>query len=254
MAEPPLPERQQPLHTLTDDTLFQGNLICQQSREGYRFSVDAVLAAHFAVPKPGSQILDLGCGCGVIGLILAHRYPDITVCSLELQEKLATLAQENGARNGFADRFRVLRGDVCAIATLLPPESFDLVVCNPPYRKKDSGRINLDDQAACARHELSAAVGDFVRASAFCVKNRGRVVFIYPAGRCNALLAALQQHRLVPKRLQPIYSYPGTASARLVLVEALKNGGEQSEILAPFYIFERKNGAFTPAMQALYRG
>jgi tRNA1(Val) A37 N6-methylase TrmN6 len=248
-----LPEPRPPLHALTDDTLFQGGLICRQGRDGYRFSVDAVLAAHFCLPKPGAKILDLGCGCGVIGLILAYRHPQITVRSLELQEQLATLAQENGDRNGFTERFRVFRGDLCAIGELLEPESFDLVVCNPPYRKKDSGRINQDDQAACARHELTATVDDFVRASAFCVKNRGRVVFVYPATRANTLLTSLQQHRLTLKRLQPVYSYPGTASARLVLIEAMKNGGEQSEILAPLYIYEHKNGGYSPAMCALYR-
>jgi tRNA1(Val) A37 N6-methylase TrmN6 len=248
-----LPDILQPLSGLTDDTLFQGGLICRQSQDGYRFSVDAVIAAHFSVPKTGQQVLDLGCGCGVIGLVLAHRYPDIMVCSLELQEHLAALAQENGIRNGFTDRFRVIQGDVCAIGTLLPPESFDLVVCNPPYHKKDSGRINQDDQAACARHELTAVVEDFVRAAAFCAKNRGRVVFVYPAIRCNILLNTLQRYKLTPKRLQPVYSYPGTTSARLVLVEAMKNGGEQCEILAPFYIFEHKNGDYAPAMLALYR-
>lgn len=248
-----MPDSHQPLSVLTDDTLFQGGLICRQSRQGYRFSVDAVLAAHFPAAKPGQRVLDLGCGCGVIGLILAHRHPDISLCSVELQEHLAALAQDNGECNGFADRFRVIQGDVRAIGSLLPPESFDLVVCNPPYRKRDSGRINQDDQAACARHELTAAVADFVRASAFCVKNRGRVVFVYPAGRCNTLLSALQQHRLTPKRLQPVYSYPGAACARLVLVEAMKNGGEQCEILAPWYIFERKNGDYAPAMLTLYR-
>ncbi len=246
-------ESLQSLDTMTDDTLFQGSLRCRQSRNGYRFSVDAVLVAHFCTPKPGAQVLDLGCGCGVIGLILAHRHPQLSVCGLELQEPLAALAQENSIHNGFANRFGIVRGDVCDLSELLPPESFDLVICNPPYRKKDSGRINLEDQAACARHELTATIDDFVHAGAFCVKNRGRVVFVYPATRCNPLLAALQRNRLTLKRLQPVYSYPGTASARLVLVEAVKNGGEQCEILAPFYIYERKNGEYTPAMHQFYR-
>ncbi|WP_319588837.1 methyltransferase [uncultured Desulfobulbus sp.] len=247
-----MPELQQPIVDLTDDTLFSGELICRQHRDGYRFSVDAVLAAHFAVPKPGQRVLDLGCGCGVIGLILAHRQPRVVVSSLEMQEDLAALAEENGRLNGFADRFQVIRGDVRAIARLLAPESFDLVICNPPYRKKDSGRINQGDQAALARHELSGEIVDFVRAAAFAVKNRGKVVFVYPARRSNTLLAALHEQRLTPKRLQPVYSYPCAESARLVLVEAVKNGGEQIEILAPLYIYERKNGDYAPTMQALY--
>lgn len=243
----------QPCDTLTNDTLFQGQLHCRQRRDGYRFSVDAVLAAHFCTPRPDDRVLDLGCGCGVIGLILAHRHRQLRVCGFELQTELADLAAANSAQNGFTDRFALVRGDVGAIATLLPPESFDLVVCNPPYRQKDSGRINGDHQAACARHELTATIDDFVRAAAFCVKNRGQVVFIYPAIRSNPLLAALQRHRLTLKRLQPVYSYPGTDGARLVLVEAVKNGGEQCQLLAPFYIYGCKNGDYSPAMHQLYR-
>jgi tRNA1(Val) A37 N6-methylase TrmN6 len=135
----------------------------------------------------------------------------------------------------------------------LAPESFDLVICNPPYRKKDSGRINQDDQAALARHELSGEIIDFVRGASFVVKNRCKVVFVYPARRSNTLLAALHEQRLTPKRLQPVYSYPGVESASLVLVEAVKNGGEQVEILAPLYIYERRNGSYSPAMLALYQ-
>lgn len=247
----PVPETH-PDHA-SSDTLFDGRLICRQSRDGYRFSVDAVLAAHFATPKAGQRVLDLGCGCGVIGLILAHRHARIAVCGLELQEDLAMLAEENGRLNNFGDRFQVLRGDVRTVAEVLRPESVDLVVCNPPYGKPDSGRINDHQQAARARHELHGTIEDFVRAGAFCVRNRGRVVFIYPARRCNTLLNTLHAHRLTPKRLQPIYSYPGIGSARLVLVEAMKNGGEQIEILAPFYIYARKNGDLAPAMLALYQ-
>ena len=240
---------------LTDDALFAGRLICRQPRHGYRFSVDAVLAAHFAVPKPGSRVLDLGCGCGVIGLILAHRHPTLRVIGLEMQEALAAAAEDNIITNGFADRCRVIRGDLRAIQTLMRPESVDLVVCNPPYQKQGVGRVNMDDQAALARHELHGDIADFVRAAAFCLANRGRAVFVYPARRTITLLAALDANNLAVKRLQLVYSYPGVdESARLVLVEAVKNGGEDVELMAPWYIYERKNGEYTAAMRRLYEG
>lgn len=247
-----MPQTQSSPPLQTNDTLFQGQLTCRQGRDGYRFSVDAVLAAHFTVPRPGERLLDLGCGCGVIGLIMAHRYSTISCCGLELQDELAALSEENFICNGFADRFRLVRGDVRSIATVLPPESFDFVVCNPPYRKKESGRINANLQASLARHELAGEIEAFVRGAAFSVRNRGRVVFVYPAGRSATLLCQLHRYRLVPKRLQPIYSYPGAESARLILVEAVKNGSEQMELLAPFYIFASRQGDYTPAMHALY--
>ena len=239
---------------LTSDTLFQGRLQCRQYRQGYRFSVDAILAAHFSPPVSGQCVLDLGCGSGIIGLIVALLHPDVFVAGLELQDELAALATDNASRNGLSGRFAVTRGNVQSIASLYPPEAFDLVICNPPYRKRLSGRVNQTGQAAIARHELTAGLADFVRASAYCVKNKGRVVFVYPAGRCSALLAALAHNRLVLKRLQPVYSYPEAVEAKLILAEAIKNGGEHCELMAPFYLYERKHGRYSQAMQALYAG
>lgn len=238
---------------LSHDTLFAGKLVCRQPVDGYRFSVDAVLAAHFVVPKPGQRILDLGCGCGVIGLILAYRARDIDVHGLELQPELAEVAHGNIEANGFAARMRVFLGDVRDMARSVCPEAYDQVVCNPPYGPLHGGRISRRVQAAAARHERNGGLEDFVRAAAFSVRNRGRVVVVYPARRASDLLRILSLHRLTPKRLQPIYSFPGSGSARLVLVEAIKNSGEQFEILPPFFLYQQVNGAYSPAMQELYQ-
>ena len=103
------------------------------------------------------------------------------------------------------------------------------------------------------RSYYDGSLAEFIRAAAYSVRNRGRVVFIYPARRGATLLTELMHHRLTPKRVQPIYSCPGSDSARLLLIEAVKNGGDQFEVLAPFYIYQQANGAYSPAMQSLYQ-
>lgn len=236
----------------SNDALFQGELICCQMRTGYRFSLDAVLVAHFVQPKADWQILDLGCGCGVIGLILAYRYPAIQLVGLELQAEALAMACHNVQANNYADRFSLVQGDVRDIKTVLKPECSDLVVCNPPYYDKNSGRLNPADQVAGSRHELHGDIRDFIRAAAFCCKNRGKVAFVYPARRGDTLLYLLQQQGLRPKRLQPVYSWPGAKQAELVLVEAMKNGGEELALLAPLYIYTRKGGEYSPEMQNFY--
>ena len=237
---------------LTRDTLFNGRLVCAQYRQGYRFSVDAVLAAHFCRPGEADHILDLGCGSGVIGLILAFRYPQVQVTGLEVQLEMTLLAGDNILANGLHARMRVLHGSLRDIASLVPPESFDLVVSNPPYRQPGSGRLSLTDQRARARDKSDANLAEVVRAAAFAVKNRGRAVFVYPASRSMTLVAALKNECLEPKRLQVVYGHPGSPEASLVLVEALKNGGEEVQILPPFYTHAEQNGPFSPDMQALY--
>jgi tRNA1Val (adenine37-N6)-methyltransferase len=238
---------------LTDDSLFNGLVICRQHRDGYRFSVDAVLLAHFCRPAERDSVLDIGCGCGVIDLILCHRFPELRLTGLELQPALAELARNNAAANGWQNRFAVHEGDLRQIRTAVQPESFDLVVSNPPYYRPGSGRVSQEDECALARHELAADPDSVLAAAAFAVKNRCPVCCIYPAERLPTVFAAMQRNRLTPKRLQPVYSFPEDAQARLVLIEAIKNGGEGLCFLAPLYIYQHNNGPYSQELEEMYQ-
>ena len=119
------------------------------------------------------------------------------------------------------------------------------------YRSLGSGRLSDHDQAARARHELHGDLVDFVRAAAYAVRNRGRAVFVSPALRTATLLAVLPNHRLTPRRLQPVVAWPGAPSARLALVEAVKNGGEGFEILAPLPIDAARGGGPSAELRAI---
>jgi tRNA1(Val) A37 N6-methylase TrmN6 len=190
----------------------------------------------------------------VISLIIAFRNKKagVQVTGLEFQSDLAMLTQDNILANNLDSNLSVVEGDLRRIGESISPESFDLVVCNPPYRQPDSGRVSPTDQRARARHEIDATLEDIVHAAAFAVKNRGRFVVVYPAQRAMSLIHCLKNKNLEPKRLQPVYSYPESNDASLVLVEAIKNGGEEVQILAPFYIYSEKNGPYTEQMQELY--
>lgn len=239
---------------LTNDTLFDGRLVCRQYRQGYRFSVDAVLAAHFCTLQEGDHVLDLGCGCGVIALIVAYRnqQKNVQVTGLEIQPDLAMLSHDNILANNLEEKVSVIEGDLRQAGEFVSPETFDLVISNPPYRKPGTGRISPGDQRARARHEIDATLDDIVKAAAFAVKNRGRFVIVYPAKRAMTLIHTLKNYKLEPKRLQQVYSYPECDDACLVLVEAVKNGGEEVQILPPFYIYSEKNGPYSGPMQKMY--
>ena len=146
---------------------------------------------------------------------------------------------------------QVIQGDLCRIRSLLPPESFDKVVCNPPYGKLTTGRRNPGPEESIARHEVKAELADIVSAVFYSLKNRGRGYIIYPANRAAVLLAALKQKKLEPKKLQIIYSYPG-GEGKLVLVEVVKNGGEELAILPPFFVYQEPGGKYSAEMGRLY--
>lgn len=242
-------------NSVSEDTLFDGDLVCQQNIDGYRFSVDSILLAHFIKPKVNDSILDLGTGCGIILLLLQYRWRGVIkkTTGIELQSSLAALANKNISKNHFGPTANIIEGDIKKILSLVRPESYQIVISNPPFYLPETGRMNVNKEATQARHQILGGLNDFLEAAAAAVINRGSVYFIYPAERIGEFISLARKRRLEVKKLQFVYSYPDTTkSAKLVLIQCIKNGGLQAEIMPPFYIYDSKNGLYTKAMQQCY--
>lgn len=235
---------------LTRDSLFSGKLLIYQEQEGYRFSIDAVLLAGMSGVKPHDRVVELGSGCGVVLLMLAFRGLGDSLIGIEIQRELVALARRSAEENGLVGRVRFLEADFRSILELLPPQSCDVVVSNPPYRRLRSGRINPNRQRAIARHELTSSLSDVLRAANHLLPAGGRVGLIYPASRLGNLMVAAHEAGFYPKEMTLIHSEPG-APARLVFVQCNKGGGEELHITPPFFIHDGK-GAYSEAMQRLY--
>lgn len=212
------------------DAFMNGALRLIQSKDGYRFSIDAVFLSQFVSVKPGDVVVDLGTGCGVMPLILLLKKPVGRVVGLEIQAELASQAGRNARLNHFENRMAVIMGDILHLPLT---ESFaDVVICNPPYRKKSSGRINPDPRRAIARHEILAVMDDILGAARRVLKKKGRFAFVYPAERLADVFGRLRRFDLEPKRLQ--VSYPGLESgAKLTLIEAVLGARPGVDILPP---------------------
>jgi tRNA1Val (adenine37-N6)-methyltransferase len=212
------------------DPFLDGRLQVIQSRAGYRFSIDALLLADFVTIKKGDRVLDLGTGCGIIALLLLRSRGAARVVGLEIQKALASQASRNARLNGLQDRMPVVRGDLRR-----PPlehGSFHAVVCNPPYRRARSGRINPDRERAVARHEILASLDDILRSARLLLGGKGRLALIYPAERLTDLLVRLRGLGLEPKRLQLVHP-DLDAGAGLALVEAAREGRPGVTVLPP---------------------
>jgi len=212
------------------DPFMDGRLRLIQSKDGYRFSIDAVFLSEFVTIKPGDVVVDLGTGCGVIPLILLLTKPVGYAFGLEVQKELAHQAARNTVINGFKDKMAVILGDLKHLS--ISNRSADVVICNPPYRKVKSGRINPDMRRAIAKHELMASVDDILHAARNILRKKGRLAMIYPAERLVGLVARMRRFTLEPKRIQ--INYPDLkSSAKLALIEASLGGKPGLEILPP---------------------
>jgi len=236
----------------TFDALFNGQIALYQSVAGYRFSLDALLLAHFVTIKRREKIVDLGTGNGVVALVLAYLHPSVTLTGVELQAKMVERARRNVELNRLQKRIQILSGDVRAGKHVAAEMSFDVVVCNPPYRRPLSGRVSSNDEKQIARHETQGELNDFLRAGAILLRVKGRMAVVYPAVRSVDLLAAMRQARIEPKRLRMVHSFADT-EASLVLVEGVKGGRSGVEVLAPLTIY-RQGKEYTNEVAAMITG
>jgi len=212
------------------DDFMDGRLKLIQSKRGYRFSIDAILLSEFVSTKRGDMVIDLGTGCGIIPLVLLLTRPIGFAFGLEIQTELADQAARNALLNGFGQKMGVIVGDIKHPP--LAPSSADVVVCNPPYRQKDSGRINPDPQRAVARHEILASLDDILGIARKLLRAKGRLAMIYPAVRLVDILVRMRGFDLEPKRIRIVY--PGLESeAKLALIEASSGGRGGLKILPP---------------------
>jgi tRNA1Val (adenine37-N6)-methyltransferase len=230
-----------PLQTI--DTFYNGHVRVEQAQDGYRFSIDAVLLAHHARPRPQDRVLDLGTGCGIIPLLLAYRWPQLTLYGVEIQQELAQLARANVRANAMQERITILHSD---LSTLRPAElggPVDLVVSNPPFRKIKSGRINPNAQRAVARHEIKTNLLEVLNTVRAMLRTGGRLLLIYAAERGVEALVAMQAAGLEPKFLRTIHARQGSR-AKLLLIEAVQQGRAGLEVGPPLIIY-RSDGAYT---------
>jgi len=222
-----------------------------QSKTGYRFSVDALLLSDFVELKVVRTIADLGAGSGIVGILLAKRYPGAAVTLFEMQNGPAALAERNVILNGLDERVRVVNADITERLSLTSSgKKVDLVVANPPFRKWRSGRINLDEERAIARHEIKLSLTGLVDAVSYLLKAKGRFCVIYHPNRLLEMMDALRKKGLEPKRLRFVHS-DGTSEAKMVLLEAVSEGKAGLKVERPFYIYA-EDGRYSEEMEAIY--
>lgn len=234
---------------ITTDSFLCGRLKISQTRKGYRFSVDAVIVAESLKPQAGDSILDLGTGCGIISILLAFRNPDITITAVEVQPTLAHLAQKNVHDNGLQERITILEEDMRKLVLPEASTGYNAIICNPPYRRKLSGRINPNSEKALARHEISVNLAQLMGVARKMLITGGRFVTIYPAERLIDLVEHMRTSGFEPKWLRCVHSRFGD-KAKLVLVHGVKGARPGLIFDPPLYVYQQ-NGQYTAEIEAM---
>jgi tRNA1(Val) A37 N6-methylase TrmN6 len=237
----------------TLDAICGGEVQVLQHREGYRFTLDPILLAHFALYEAGAlrgRLMDLGTGCGIIPLVLARRLGRGDITGLELQPGLFSLAERNVRLNRCEREVSLVHGDLRQVERLFAAGRFSHVLSNPPYRARTQGRISANPEKALARHELACELPDVARAAAYLLRGCGGFCVVYPASRLAELMAVLRAVRLEPRTLRLVHPREGRP-ARLGLLHAVKGARAGLIVLPPLILHAEDEHAFSREVCAM---
>ena len=224
------------------DEVNEGLRLIQRTN-GLTYGTDAYLLAAYVTPAPGALCVDLGSGSGIISLLLAQRNRVARVVAVEIQEPFAALIERNATINGLQHRVCSVCADVRemtqmrlgAILGESQGRAADIVVCNPPYMRADSGQRNEHDEKFLARHEVCGDVNDFCVAAARLLRFGGRFYIVYRPDRMVDLISALRQNGLEPKRMTMVHADEQSAPC-MMLVEARLGGAPLLQTTKPLLL------------------
>lgn len=238
------------LENETIDDLIIGGLKIIQKGSGFRFSLDAVLLAHFVTLKKGLKIIDLGTGTGVIPLILTARVQNSEIIGVEIQKEIAQMAERSIELNKLK-QINIINGDFRSLGKEHYGK-YDLVISNPPYLPVNQGKISPCKEIAISRHEITCSLEDLIVTASRFTKNLGRFALIHRAERLAEIIALLKANILEPKRIRFIHPFLDKP-ANLVLIKSIKGAKPGLAVDVPLVVYNA-DGTYTEEILEYYYG
>lgn len=233
--------------TVTELLLSEFQLF--QDEGEFKFSIDAILLAHFGEAKSNKQYLELGTGTGVIPHVLYHR-GSRHVVGVDCNPRVIELAQKSVIHNDIAEAVSMVELDYMTDAGKVYYGQFDGIYMNPPYFEPNSGLLSQEESVALALHEQQHSMKDRLLQAQRYLKFGGTLWMIYTTPRLESLLHAIEQTQFRVKRMRFVHGKQDKVS-KLVLLE-LKYGGKLGMIVEPpLYIYE-VDGSYSEEVQAYY--
>lgn len=233
-----------------DDLQCKGYRIIQDPKR-FCFGVDAVFLSNFVKAKPGSRILDLGTGTGIIPILLAAKTEGTHLTGLEIQEASAEMAGRSVQLNGLEERIEIIQGDIKEAAGIFSAASFDVITSNPPYMTHQHGLENEYEPKNIARHEILCNLEDVVKAAAYLVKPGGSFFLIHKPFRLAEIFSVLMQYKMEPKRMRLVHPYVDK-EPNMVMIEAVRGGRSRITIEPPLIVY-REKGVYTEEIRRIYK-
>lgn len=200
-----------------------------QDTDFFKFSLDSILLPEFTQKyNLKGKILDICTGNGATCLILS-KYTSLPIVGFEIQPKIFDLAKKSVDINNLENQITVINDDVKNIGNYFEKESFNIIMCNPPYFEYNGKMVNNVPEKMIARHEVMLKLEDIFLIAKDYLENKGILYIINRPERLDELFVLGNKYNLNIKEVQLIKTKE-EASPSIVIVKCIKNSKNHVKI------------------------
>ncbi len=218
-------------------------MLLYQEENGFYFNSDSHFLFDFiSLFHPKGEVLDVGCGCGILGLLVARDFP-ITLHAIDTQAHNITLTSHNARVNHL--QVHLYHDDFLSYDF---EKKFDFILSNPPYyhdgvSKSDNSIMHQ------SRYNEHLPLQMLIQKANSIITPRGHLIFCYDAKQLHAIMIALEEAKFSVEDMRFVH---GTAQkpANLIMIHARKGSKALSKIHPPLIHFE--NGEISQEAKNIY--
>lgn len=213
-------------------------MLLYQPKDGYCYNSDTHFLYDFIIrnlnqfKNINGEILDIGSGSGILGLLVARDNPKLSLNQSEIQEEFQFLSQINSKCNKI--EAKMYKG------SFLQQEfdkKFDICISNPPFYHSSVIKSE-NENLKIARYNDSMPLEEFISKTNRVLKPKGKFFFCYDVKQINEILLLLNKYKFNLESMQFVHPKKDK-DATLVLVYARKDSKSLTKVLSAMTVFEK---------------
>lgn len=219
-------------------------MLLYQPESGYCYNSDSVYLYDFISSfKPKGRVLDVGAGCGIVGLLVARDNPKVKLEAVEKQDVFVEYAKHNARVNKIEYKLHQ-----CDFLELDVEDKYDYIISNPPFYPEGAKKSD-NEMLFNARYNINLPLNDFFKKVSRILKPQSHFIFCYDATQFALICAELDKVKMRVVDAQFIHPKVDK-DASLVMIHARNGSKSLMKVWAPFISFD--GNEFSTKAQDIY--
>jgi tRNA1(Val) A37 N6-methylase TrmN6 len=220
-------------------------MLLYQPESGYCYNSDSIFLYDFIDSfKPKGRVLDVGAGCGVVGLLVARDNPRVELEAVEKQEAFVHYATTNARVNQIA--YKMHESDFLELDESV---KYDYIISNPPFYHDGASRSE-NEMLFHARYNINLPLKVFFKKVSRLLKPKAHFIFCYDASQFGLICAELDKVKLRVVDVQFVHPKIDK-KASLVMLHVRNSSQSLMKVWPPFISFE--GSEFSQKAQEIYK-